>query len=131
MEAEKIIKEKEIVHEDEHKDYASKGVGNAGLTLGIIGTALGAWAVSRNRGGLFGGGWGAGMPENVNINTTTGGGGGSGVNCWNHLYRLNFKNGRQSFTQKIIRNNGHYYHFPFGSLLAYHVEIFVLHTLYS
>ena len=56
MEAEKIIKEKEIVHEDEHKDYASKGVGNAGLTLGIIGTALGAWAVSRNRGGLFGGG---------------------------------------------------------------------------
>lgn len=63
MEAEKIIKEKEIVHEDEHKDYASKGVGNAGLTLGIIGTALGAWAVSRNRGGLFGGGWGAGMPE--------------------------------------------------------------------
>ena len=35
MEAEKIIKEKEIVHEDEHKDYASKGVGNAGLTLGI------------------------------------------------------------------------------------------------
>lgn len=59
MEAEKIIKEKEIVHEDEHKDYASKGVGNAGLTLGIIGTALGAWAVSRNRGGLFGGGWGA------------------------------------------------------------------------
>ena len=65
MEAEKIIKEKEIVHEDEHKDYASKGVGNAGLTLGIIGTALGAWAVSRNRGGLFGGGWGAGMPGNV------------------------------------------------------------------
>ena len=64
MEAEKIIKEKEIVHEDEHRDYASKGVGNAGLTLGIIGTALGAWAVSRNRGGLFGGGWGAGMPEN-------------------------------------------------------------------
>ena len=40
MEAEKIIKEKEIVHEDERKDYASKGVGNAGLTLGIIGTAL-------------------------------------------------------------------------------------------
>lgn len=78
MEAEKIIKEKEIVHDDENKDYASKGVGNAGLTLGIIGTALGAWAVSRNRGGLFGGGWGSGMPENVNINTTTAGGG-SGI----------------------------------------------------
>ena len=67
MEAEKIIKEKEIVHEDEHKDYASKGVGNAGLTLGIIGTALAACAVSRNRGGLLGGGWGAGMPANDNV----------------------------------------------------------------
>ncbi len=80
MEAEKVIKEKEkeIVHDDERKDYASKGVGNAGLTLGIIGTALGALAVSRNRGGLFGGNWGADMPENVNINTTSGGNGGSG-----------------------------------------------------
>lgn len=27
MEAERIIKEKEIVHDSEHKDYASKGVG--------------------------------------------------------------------------------------------------------
>lgn len=62
MEAGKIIKEREIVHEDERKDHASEGVGNAGLTSGIIGTALGAWAVSRNRGGLFGGGRGAGMP---------------------------------------------------------------------
>lgn len=58
MEAEKVVKEKEVVHDDERKDYASKGVGNAGLTLGIIGTALGALAVSRNRGGLFGGNWG-------------------------------------------------------------------------
>lgn len=70
MEAEKIIKEKEVVYEDEHKDYASKGVGNAGLTLGIIGTALGAYAISRRGGGLFGGG-GVGMPENVNINTVS------------------------------------------------------------
>lgn len=65
----KVVKEKEIVHDDENKDYASKGVGNAGLTLGIIGTGLGLWALSRNRGGLFGGG--AGMPENVNINTVS------------------------------------------------------------
>ena len=75
MEAEKIIKEKEIVYDDEHKDYASKGVAGAGLGLGIAGTALGLWALAReNRGGLFGGGWGAGMPENVNINTNSGGG---------------------------------------------------------
>lgn len=78
MEAEKIIKEKEVVYEDEHKDYASKGVAGAGLGLGIAGTALGLWALAReNRGGLFGGGWGAGMPENVNINTNSGGGGSS------------------------------------------------------
>ena len=88
MEAERIIKEKEIVHDSEHKDYASKGVGNAGLTLGIIGTALGAWAVSRNRGGLFGGGCGAGMPENVNINTTTGGSGWFRRRCSYCIYGL-------------------------------------------
>lgn len=78
MEAEKIIKEKEIVHEDEKKH----GVDNSARALGIIGTVLGGVAVARmwsGRGGLFGGGYGAGMPENVNINTTTGGGGGSGV----------------------------------------------------
>lgn len=65
----KVVKEKEIIHDDEEKDYASKGVGNAGLTLGIIGTGLGLWALSRNRGGMFGGG--SGMPENVNINTVS------------------------------------------------------------
>lgn len=63
----KVVKEKEIVHDDENKDYASKGVAGAGLGLGIAGTALGLWALSRNRGGLFGGG----MPENVNINTVS------------------------------------------------------------
>lgn len=73
MEAEmkEIIKEKEYVHdEDEDKDYASKGVGNAGLTLGIIGTALGAYALwGGKRNGLGGGS----MPENVNINNLSGG----------------------------------------------------------
>jgi hypothetical protein len=59
-----IIEEGKVV---EKKDYASKGVGNAGLTLGIIGTALGAYALSgRNSGwNLFGGS--STMPENVNI----------------------------------------------------------------
>ncbi|WP_065218063.1 MULTISPECIES: hypothetical protein [Butyricimonas] len=65
----KVVKEKEIVHDNEEKDYASKGVAGTGLGLGIAGTALGLWALSRNRGGLFGGG--AGMPENVNINTVS------------------------------------------------------------
>lgn len=37
-------------------NYASKGVGNAGLTTGIIGTSLGALAALGGVGGLFGGG---------------------------------------------------------------------------
>lgn len=49
--------------------YASKGVGGAGLGLGIAGTALGLLALSRNGGGLFGGYGNNGMPQNVNINT--------------------------------------------------------------
>ena len=62
------------VYEEGKKEYASKGVGNAGLALGIVGTALGAGALWGRRNGIFGGG---SMPENVNINTTTGGWGGS------------------------------------------------------
>lgn len=40
-----------------NEDYASKGVGNAGLTLGIIGTALASGVLGNNNGlgGLFGG----------------------------------------------------------------------------
>ena len=67
---EKVIKEKEVVHEDEHKkEYASKGIAGTALGLGIAGTALALW----NRGGIglpFLGG-GGGQPENVNINTNT------------------------------------------------------------
>lgn len=65
----KVVKEKEIVHDDKENDYASKGVAGTGLGLGIAGTALGLWALSRNNGGLFG--RGSGMPENVNINTVS------------------------------------------------------------
>ena len=64
----KVVKEKEIVHEDDDRDYAKKGVANAGLALGIIGTAFGAAALWGRRGGLGGG---VGSPENVNINAIT------------------------------------------------------------
>lgn len=69
MEAEvkQVIKEKEYVHGEDRKEYASKGVGNAALTTGIIGTALGAAALWGRGGRIFGGG----MPENVNINTVS------------------------------------------------------------
>lgn len=54
--------------------YATKGVAGSGLGLGIAGTALGLLALSRNGGfGLFGNGYGNGMPQNVNINTDNSG----------------------------------------------------------
>ena len=49
------------------KEYASKGVGNAGLTTGIIGTALGV--LNGGLGNIFGG-WnnGGGCSENMPVN---------------------------------------------------------------
>ena len=39
----------------ENNDYASKGVGTAGLTLGVIGTALASGILNGNGlGGIFG-----------------------------------------------------------------------------
>lgn len=65
---EKIVKEKEVIHEDGHKkEYASKGLAGTALGLGIGGLALALW----NRGGLPILGGGGGSPENVNINTNT------------------------------------------------------------
>lgn len=48
------VVEKQIVHEydEDHKEYASKGVAGTGLGLGIAGTALGLWALSKSS--LFG-----------------------------------------------------------------------------
>ena len=66
---EKVIKEKEVIHEGEHKkEYASKSLAGTALGFGIAGAALALW--NRNGGGLplLGGG---GQPENVNINTLT------------------------------------------------------------
>ena len=70
MTNEKVIEKK--VYEDDHNkhEYASKATGNAGLTLGIIGTALGAgsWLFGNNNRSIFGS-LNGGMPDNVNINT--------------------------------------------------------------
>lgn len=64
----KQIVEKKV-YEDGKKEYASNGKANAGLTLGIIGTALGAgawlWGNNGRGTGILGGG--TAMPENVNI----------------------------------------------------------------
>lgn len=73
MDAEKIVEKR--IYENEGKEYASEGKGNAALTLGIIGTALGVGALW-GRGGF---GFGGNMPENVNINTLGGGVSGSRV----------------------------------------------------
>ena len=66
---EKVIKEKEVIHEDGHKkEYASKSLAGTALGFGIAGTALALWG----RGGLpLLNGGGSGQPENVNINTLT------------------------------------------------------------
>lgn len=65
----KVVEKKIYEEGKKHDDYASKATGNAGLTLGIIGTALGAgaWMLGGNR-NVFGS-LGSNMPENVNINT--------------------------------------------------------------
>lgn len=68
---EKEIVEKKI-YESGKKEYASRGLGNASLTLGIIGTGLSAMNLWNRGGSLFGGG--SSMPENVNINAVDGAG---------------------------------------------------------
>ena len=65
----KVVEKKIYEEGKKHEDYASKATGNAGLTLGIIGTALGAgaWLLGGNNRSVFGS-LGGNMPENVNIN---------------------------------------------------------------
>lgn len=87
------IIEKEKIKEIPAQEYCDRyggnrrdinGKANAGLTLGIIGTALGAWALFGNRrGGLLGGAVGGGMPSNININGLEAGlsGGSNGVSA--------------------------------------------------
>ncbi len=67
----KVVEKKIYEEGKKHDDYASKATGNAGLTLGIIGTALGAgaWLLGGNNRSVFGSLGGSNMPENVNINT--------------------------------------------------------------
>lgn len=66
----KVVEKKIYEEGKKHDDYASKATGNAGLTLGIIGTALGAgaWLLGGNNRSVFGSIGGGNMPENVNIN---------------------------------------------------------------
>lgn len=84
-----IEKEKIVERPEGYDNYGPtrrdiNGKANAGLTLGIIGTALGAWALFGNRrAGLLGGVSGSGMPSNININGLETGiaGGFNGVNA--------------------------------------------------
>lgn len=79
----KMVKEKEIVHDDSYE--RRHGVDNTARALSVIGTVAGGIALlgglGRNR-GLFGGSYGN-MPETVNINNATGGNanGGNGVSA--------------------------------------------------
>ena len=60
-----VVEKKTYVHDENEKEYASKGVAGTGLGLGIAGTALGLMALWGRGNGL---GFGNSMPENVNIN---------------------------------------------------------------
>lgn len=52
----KVVEKKIYEEGKKHDDYASKAIGNAGLTLGIICTALGAgaWLLGGNNRSVFG-----------------------------------------------------------------------------
>lgn len=83
----------EIIEKEKIKEVPADGYGynrrdingkaNAGLTLGIIGTALGAWALFGNRRGVLGGaGLGSGLGgANININGLETGMSGAGRSC--------------------------------------------------
>ena len=66
-----VVEKKTYVHDENKKEYASKGVAGTALGFGIAGAALGL--LNGNGRGIFGLG-GNGMPENVNINTAGGAG---------------------------------------------------------
>lgn len=67
---EKVIKEKEVIHEDGHKkEYASKSLAGTALGFGIGAAALTLFG--RNGGLSLFNGSSSGYPENVNINTLT------------------------------------------------------------
>lgn len=82
---EKQVEKVKEVPTDGYYGYGRRdvnGKANAGLTLGIIGTALGAWALFGNRrsSGLLGGLSGSGMGgSNININGLETGLGATGV----------------------------------------------------
>lgn len=50
-----MVEKEKVYVEKESDDYASKGTGNAGLTLGIIGTSLAGLLWANKGGNLFGG----------------------------------------------------------------------------
>lgn len=84
----KEIVEKKV-YEEGKKEYASNGKGNAALTLGIIGTALGAGALWGRGNGILGIGGGGNAPENVNIQVAreamaSGAGAPTAFQAWEH-----------------------------------------------
>ena len=74
-----VVEKKEIIHESDHKEYASKGMAGTGLGLGIAGTALGLLALNgRGLFGLGGNGVAAGVLAGDSLN------GPSAFQAWQH-----------------------------------------------
>ena len=89
-----VEKVKEVPADNYGYNYGRRdinGKANAGLTLGIIGTALGAWALfgGRRSASLLGG-TGTGSGADANIAIATCGGSANGVNA------LHSKHGKKS-----------------------------------
>ena len=117
-----IIEKVKEIEKEPTKEYASKGVAQTGLGLGIAGTALGLLALNRGGFGLFGNGWGYnhGMPQNVNINADVNGTNGAvptAFEAWEKgcednlkqqadLYNMALSNQYQRFTDRQTLNGG-------------------------
>ena len=72
-----VVEKKTYGEDYEHRGGSVRGRANAGLTLGIIGTVLGAAALWNRNGGNIGSilsGGGSSVPANVNVNCSGGSG---------------------------------------------------------
>lgn len=102
-----MVEKKEIIHEDCHKNYATRGIGNTALRFGIAGTALGLLSMGGR--GLFG--LGGNSVTTVEILS-----GPSAFQAWQHscdaeladqkaLYEFTILSGNARFNDRQIINN--------------------------
>lgn len=99
------------------------GKANAGLTLGIIGTALGAWALFGNRrsAGVLGTGTGLMGDGSTNINVVGAGMGSAGPTAFQAMYHV--KDGKKYIGEKYDMQKAHEVCSKFKDKLEDEVEV--------